>query len=156
MQRTLVFVPIAPGELSAIGGTPELTNRPAHTVTAELMTEFGYRHDQVEEAEYAAMVLASVAALSAYGARLVLVAEVDSRLVGPAPDRANGQCTVAHVPPTAITCWFADEADVDPSAAAAAAKGLGIDEAWETDAVSDLVQGHQLLWNDVEEYHRAR
>lgn len=154
MQRTLVFIPVERAELSAITGAVELADRPAHTVTPELMEALDYAETQMEEAEHAAMVLASVAALSRYGRRLVLVAEVDSSLVHPSGDGSNGDCTVAKVPRGAITCWFSDADDVDPSGAAAAARGLGIDEAWEADAVSELVHQHPLLWNDVVEYER--
>lgn len=154
MQRTLVFIPVQPGELAAISGQVELVQRPAHTVTPELMEALGYQSDQTEEAEYAAMVLASVAALSQFGQRLVLVAEPESSLVRTVPGGTNGECIVAAVPRSAITCWFSESDDVDPTAAADAARRLSIDQAWELDAVSELVQGHQLLWNDVVEYQR--
>ncbi|RMB60052.1 hypothetical protein EAX62_10115 [Tessaracoccus antarcticus] len=58
------------------------------------------------------------------------------------------------MPPAAMTCWFGDADDVDVTSAAAAAKGLGIDIAWEMDEVQQLLHGHDLLWNDVEEFRR--
>ncbi len=155
MQRTLVFIPVSRQELSAITGEVELTERTAHTVTPELLDALDYDEHQLEEAEHGAMLLASVAALARYGERLVLVAEVEPGLVRPGTDRANGECMLAQVPVGAITCWFGDADDVDPSPASAAVRGLGIDEAWESDAVSELVGGHHLLWNDVVEYQRS-
>lgn len=155
MDRTLVFIPVTRDELDAITGARVLRDRVAHTVTPELMDELGYEDGQEEDAEYATLVLASVASLAQYGERLVLVAEIPSSRVSPAADAANGQCRVDEVPTGSITCWFADDESVDPSGAAEQARGLGIDEAWEADAVSRLIHGHQLLWNDVEEFKRG-
>lgn len=156
MERTLVFLPISTDELAAITGAIRLTDRTAYRVTPELLAELGYEPRDAEDAEYAALVLASVAALARYGARTVLVAEVENALIQTGEDLANGECHLAEVPQAAMTCWFTDEAQVDPSAAAGAATGKSIDEAWEQEAVQELIQGHQLLWNDVEEYRRAQ
>ena len=62
-----MFIPIAHEELAAIDGTVQLTDRKAHRVTPELLSSLGYTPGQQEDAEYAALVLASVAALAAYG-----------------------------------------------------------------------------------------
>lgn len=155
VERQLVFVPIARAELDAIQGTSALRDRPAHRVTPELLEELGFEPDQQEDAEYATLVLASVAALATHGERLVLVAEVDSSFISPGDDLINGGCTVSRIPQAAMTCWFGDADDVDPSSAAAAAKGLEIDVAWEMHDVQDLLHGHDLLWNDVEEFRRG-
>lgn len=155
MSRTLVFVPIAREELDAIVGKRELTQRQAHCVTTDLLDELGYEQGQDEQAEYAAMVLASVASLTRFGERIVLVAEVPSHLVRPAAQTINGACQVTAVPLESMTCWFADAPDVDLTSAAAAANGLTIDQAWDLEPVSELIQGHQLLWNDVEEFRRG-
>lgn len=152
MERRLVFIPVDRAELAVIAGQSRLANRDAHTVTPELIDALGYRAEDTEETEYAALVLASVSALSRFGQRVVLVAEVPAQLVSPGDDPANGGCRVAEVPTGAITCWFEDEAGVDVAAAASVAHGRSLDEAWEQDAVASLVHGHQLLWNDVVEY----
>lgn len=131
-----------------------MRDRPAHRVTPELLDELGFEPGQEEDAEYATLVLASVAALAAHGERLVLVAEVDSSLITPGDDAVNGECLVSRVPQSAMTCWFSDSDEVDPGDAAAAAKGLDIDVAWEMPEVQALLHGHDLLWNDVEEYRR--
>ncbi len=155
VDRQLVFVPVHRSELDAIVGASTLRDRPAHTVTPELLEELGFEDNQMEDAEHATLVLASVAALATHGERLVLVAEVDTSLISPGEDLANGACVVGRVPQSAMTCWFSDADDVDPAPAAAAAKGLEIDLAWEMDEVQELLHGHDLLWNDVEEYRRA-
>lgn len=154
VDRQLVFVPLDRTELDAIQGLSQLRDRPAHRVTPELIEELGFDDDHQEDAEYATLVLASVAALAAHGERLVLVAEVDRSLISPGEDLANGACVVTRVPQAAMTCWFSDVDEVDPAPAAAAAKGLEIDLAWEMDEVQQLLHGHDLLWNDVEEFRR--
>lgn len=154
MDRQLVFVPLARTELDAIQGFSTLRDRRAHRVTAELLEDLGFEEGQDEDAEYATLVLASVAALSAHGERMVLVAEVDTSLITSGEDLENGECIVSRVPQSAMTCWFSDSDEVDPGPAAAAAKGLEIDLAWEMDEVQQLLHGHDLLWNDVEEYRR--
>lgn len=155
VKRQLVFIPVAAEELDVLAGTSVVTDRPAYTVTPELLTELGYDSADTEDAEYAAMVLASVAGLARHGTRLVVVAEVDDSLVRPGEDPANGQILLTGCPPSAMTAWFADEPGVDVSAAAAASRGRSIDEAWDCPEVQELLAHHDLLWNDVVEYRRG-
>ncbi|MDO5092956.1 MAG: hypothetical protein Q4D79_05965 [Propionibacteriaceae bacterium] len=155
MAKELIFIPIARSELGAIDGSLSLTQRSAHRVTSELLAALEYSPEQQEDAEYAALVLASVAALAAFGERLVLVAEVDSTFITPGDDLPNGACIVAKVRPQNMTCWFSEAPGVDSSGAAAAAHGLDIDTAWGFDEVQDLLRESDLLWNDVEEYRRG-
>lgn len=67
MTKELVFIPIARDELAAIDGSVLLTGRAAHHVTPELLAALEYTAGQEEDAEYAALVLASVAALTRRG-----------------------------------------------------------------------------------------
>ncbi|CAL8967303.1 hypothetical protein TESS_TESS_00034 [Tessaracoccus sp. O5.2] len=150
-----MFIPIAADDMGALDGSTTLRERPAHTVTPELLAELGYSEREAEDAEHAAMVLASVAGLARHGTRLVIVAEVDPSTVRPGEDSANGEVVVEVCPTRSITAWFADEPGADVGAAAAAARGLSIDEAWELPEVQDLLQRQDLLWNDVVEYRRA-
>lgn len=155
MERKLVFIPIRPDELDALVGATVLESRVAHTVTPELLESLEYTSAQTEDAEYAAMVIASVAALAAHGKRLVLVADVPASLVSAGTDPANGEVLVSRVPAAAVTCWFSEADDVDDADAAAAASGLHVDIAWDFPQVQELLQHNDLLWNDVEEYRRA-
>ncbi|GAB3821462.1 hypothetical protein GCM10028820_29900 [Tessaracoccus terricola] len=155
MERQLVFVPIRSDELGAITGAVALERRSAHTVTPELLEALEYSTGQLEDAEYAAMVIASVAALSAHGERLVLVAEVPPSQVRPGTDPGNGQVEVLEVRPESVTCWFSEAEGVDYADAAAAAAGLDIDTAWDFPQVQELLHANDMLWNDVEEYRRA-
>lgn len=155
MQRQLVFIPIRNDELDAITGVTTLTRRQAHTVTSELLEALEYTEAQTEDAEYAAMVIASVAALAAHGERLVLVAEVPASQVSPGTDAANGEVVVADVPPESITCWFSEAEGVDFADAAAAASGLDVDTAWDFPQVQELLHANDMLWNGVEEFRRG-
>ena len=153
-MKRLVFVPVAASELGALAGDPHLRHRTAYAVTPELLADLGYDQADSEDAEYAALVLASVAALTTYGERLVVVAEVDEQLVGPGDEPANGQVTLIECPQRAMTAWFADEPGTDVADAAAISKGLRIDDAWDLPQVQHLLNNHDLLWNDVVEYRR--
>lgn len=154
MNRQLVFVPIAPAEMGVLAGDPLGVPLVAYTVTPQLLDDLGYAPNESEDAEYAALVLASVAGLATHGVRLVVVAEVDPALVLAGDDPANGQVLLEALPAEAITAWFTDEPGTDVSAAAAACNGLTIDQAWELGQVQDLLSRHDLLWNDVVEYRR--
>ena len=150
-----MFIPIARDELAAIEGSVRLIDRAAHHVTPELLVALEYRAGQEEDAEYAALVIASVAALTRFGERLVLVAEVDDSLIINCDDLENGACVLTRVVPEAMTCWFSEAPGVDASAAAVAVRGLDIDTAWGFDEVQELLHESDLLWNDVEEYRRG-
>lgn len=155
MPRRIVFIPVASPELSAFDGDPVIMNRRAYTVTPDLMAELGYEPSATEDAEYAALVLASVAGLAAYGERVVIVADVPPELIAPGEDSANGECLLTSCPPSAMTSWFCDVPGLDVSAAATAARDCAIDQAWELAEVQELLHAHDLLWNDVAEYRRG-
>lgn len=155
MKRQLVFLPIAASEMGVLSGEIAVADRVAYTVTPRLLDELGYGENESEDAEYAALVLASVAALTAHGERLVVVAEVDPALVLPGDDPDNGQIVLTSCPASAVTAWFADEPGTDVADAAAISKGLTIDQAWDLPQVQALLQEHDLLWNDVVEYRRG-
>lgn len=135
-----------------LAGRPPVVDRVAYTVTPELLAELEYGEEEEEAAEHAAMILASVAGLSAHGERVVVVAEVDQAQVKPGVDAANGQVVVAQCPPSAMISWFAEEPGVDAADAAAIAKGMTIDQAWAQPQVQELLENHDLLWNDKVEY----
>lgn len=156
MKRQLVFLPIAAEELDLLGEGPGAGQRVAYTVTPELLDELGYDEADSEDAEYAALVLASVAALTRYGQRWVIVAEVDPGLVQPGDDPANGEVLLSQCPRAAMTAWFCEEPGVDVADAAAIAQGLSIDQAWEQPQVQELLSSHDLLWNDVVEYRPGK
>lgn len=151
MSDCLVFVPITSSERASVAAGAELTDRRAFRVTPELMAMLGYGADETEDAEYAAMVLASVAGLTMFGHRLVLVAGIDPRSFGAEIDAENGEFRLPRLPAQAVEAFFADADDADTSNAAAACRGLSIDEAWELDQVQQLLADADLLWHGREE-----
>lgn len=153
MQRQLVFIPVASDELDVLVGRVPVENRRAYTVTPDLLEELGYTADMAEDAEYAALVLASIAGLVEFGERVVVVAEVDPALVEPGEDSPNGECLLTRCPPESMTAWFVDAPGVDLPEVR---KGAGIDEAWDMPEVQELLAEHDLLWNDVAEYRRSQ
>lgn len=145
-------IPVSTSELSALTGETSLNSRRAYTVTPDLLAELEYSADMREDAEYAVLVLASVAGLIEYGERVVVVAEVDPALLEPGEDSPNGECVLTFCPPGAITAWFVDAPGV---AVPTLPRGISIDEAWGRPEVQQLLHEHELLWNDVAEYRRA-
>lgn len=153
MDRQLVFIPVAASELEVLTGALPVTNRRAFAVTPDLLAELGYTSDMSEDAEYAALVLASIAGLSEFGERVVVVAEVEPGLVEPGEDSPNGEVLLTHCPPEAMTAWFVDAPGVE---APDVSRGVSIDEAWDMPEVQAHLAEHDLLWNDVAEYRREQ
>ena len=151
MTRQLVFIPISSEELDVLTGRIPVEHRRAYTVTPDLLRELDYTADMAEEAESAALVLASIAGLTEYGERCVVVAEVDPTLVEPGEGSLNGECLLTRCPHTAMTAWFVDAPGVRTPMVR---KGASIDEAWDMPEVQELLAEHDLLWNDVSEYRR--
>ncbi len=133
-------------------GEVPVEQRRAFTVTSDLLDELGYTEDMSEDAEYAAMVLASISGLIEFGERVVIVAEVDAALIEAGKDSANGECLLVRCPHEAMTAWFEDAPGVELPTVPA---GSSIDDAWELPEVQALLQEHDLLWNDVVEYRRS-
>lgn len=152
MTRQLVCIPVAADELDMLTGAIPVQDRRAYTVTRDLLDELEYTPDMVEDAEYAALVLASIAGLIEFGERVVIVAEVDPALVEPGEDSANGECLLTRCPHGSMTAWFVDAPGVEVPKLS---PGSSIDEAWDHPEVQALLSDHDLLWNDVAEYRRA-
>lgn len=151
MSNTLIFVPVSQTQAAALLADGFLPERQAFTVTPQLVEMLEYGPDQQEDAEYAAMVIASVAGLSTFGHRLVLVAEVPQESLGLAADPENGEMLVGRLDRQQVVAFFADDPAVDVSAAAQEAAGLGIDDAWNQQAVVELLATSDLLWHGAEE-----
>ena len=154
MARTLTFVPVARAEAVAFAAGEALdVPRAGFAATKALYEALEYTPDQDEEAEHAAMLLASVWALAEHGERLVLVAELpDTSLgAGEGVDLHNGSVTVRTLPAGAVVAWYADAAGTPTVQAAEAASGQVLDDAWDAPAVQRLLAEHELLWHGVEE-----
>lgn len=147
MGEVLVALPFAAGSLD---GLVQQKTVIGYSATPELRETFDLAPEADDEAERAALIVASVAALSQWGQRRVATASVRPAQLRPAGDRAHGEVEVRDLSASQVLSWFADDPDVDARAAGRAAAGLDIDEAWSQPEVAELL-GHDLWWHDVAE-----
>ncbi|MGD7731862.1 DUF6912 family protein [Propionibacteriaceae bacterium G57] len=148
MSGVLVCIPARRGDLDALRRDPV----DAITANQALFETLDYTADMAEEAEYAALVLASIWALARHGERFVVTAEVAASQVVAGDEVDNGGIRVSGLRRDQLIACFDDglaRAD-EATAAAGAARGLSIDEAWDRAEVAALLQ-HELLWHTIEE-----
>lgn len=144
----MVYVPLALARARALRGGQPLATVPGHAATPSLRRALDLAADD-EEGDYAALNAAGVAALAGLtGARrLVLAAEVGDAQVG---DRrgSSGEVEVSDLTWAQVRSLFADEEVAGPvvTAAARAAAGVDLAEAYGLDAVVALTDGYDLLW----------
>ena len=134
-------------ELLVNGSSEQLA---AFAPTQQLYQTFDLAPNQDEDAEFAATLIASVTALTQFGERVVLVAEVTGYVTNPATEE-NGGVFIPGVRPNQIAAWFVDETPEVAQKAAKAATGMSIDEAWEVAEVAELLANHDLCWHDPSE-----
>lgn len=147
----LLFVPLTSADLAGWAMSGTLAGpRAAHAVTAGLKAAFEPVDE--EEAEHIALLVASVASLATSGRRLVAVAESAAR-VAEDGDPDFGDVEVADLPWGAVQSLFVDEPDPGGlPAAARAAAGLPLSQAWEQPAVTALLEQTDLLWHGAAEW----
>lgn len=138
----LVFVPLSGAELRTWAESGTLAGpRPGYSATPALRQAFGLTDE--EDAEYAALCIASIAGLLAHGRRLVAVAPATSS----ATSDEFGQVEVAGVDYRSVTSLFGEDTDPEPAAATAAAiRGAPLSQAWEAREVQALLADTDLLW----------
>lgn len=146
MAGVLVCIPAQRGAREALWSGPVQ----AFTANEALYRALDYGPDMDEEAEYGALVIASVHGLSHFGERFVVTAMVDPAQLGSGEETANGGVLVDGLRESQLLAFFTDPQE-DPSAAAEVAKGLSVDEAWELGEVEALLT-HELQWHDIEEW----
>ena len=98
-----------------------------------------------EEAEYGALVIASVWGLTQFGVRLVVTAEVDSAQISAGEEPEHGGVLVSDVGSQQVIAVFGDDDETAAAQAAGQVRGDSIDQAWANAAVADLLT-HELLW----------
>ncbi|MCA0295006.1 MAG: hypothetical protein LCH96_06765 [Actinobacteria bacterium] len=150
---TLFFLPLSPTQLAewAAGGDLSGPVR-GYAATDGLRAAFDTGDD--EEAEHIALLVASVASLAASGQRLVAVVEADT-VPAPGGDPDFGEVATTGVLRYGdVQSLFADDAGVPQLAAAAAgaASGLDLAQAWDEPAVVALLEGADLLWHGAAEW----
>lgn len=148
---TLLFLPVTGAQLADWQAAGVLSGPlKAYAVTPGLSAAFEPSDD--EEAEHLALLVASVAALTASGARQVAVLEAEAE---PITDRDVdfGAVVTGDLRFDAIGSLFADEPEAPGLAAAAtAALGLSLQDAWDHPAVTVLLEEGDLLWHGPGEW----
>lgn len=147
----LLFVPVTGGQLADWAAAGVLAGPlRAYAATPGLLAAF--EPGDAEEAEHLALLVASVASLSATGVRQVAVVEGDAEPAATG-DTDFGEVVAADLRFDAIASLFADEPDAPGlGAAVAAAAGLPLQAAWDHPAVTTLLQEADLLWHGAGEW----
>ena len=148
---TLLFLPVTGSQLADWSAAGVLAGPlSAYTATPGLLAAF--EPADAEEAEHLALLVASVAALVATGVRQVAVVEGDAQPADPGSEDF-GKVVVFDLRFDSIVSLFADEPDAPGLAeAAAAASGLSLQEAWNHQVVTDLLEEADLLWHGPGEW----
>jgi hypothetical protein len=139
-----VVVPVSVEQLSGLREAPLARPVTGFAVTPGLRDTFGLGDADEEEADRTALLLAGLSSLISYGKRLAVV--IDALAVDDGDPL--GEVTLPGVAWGHVSAIFADaaEAATAVSEAVEAVAGLGIDAAWDTDAVRALMAEHDLLW----------
>lgn len=138
----LVFLPLSGDQLRGWATDGVLPETPhGYAATPAMKEAFGLTDP--EDAEYAALSIASVVGLAAHGERLVAV--VSSGFA--ASEDEFGAVEVANLSYRQVTALFGEDSDAAPAdAAAVAVRGMPLDQAWETPEVQSLLEERDLLW----------
>ena len=149
----MVYVPLTPAQARSLRAGEALTRLAAHAATPSLRRALDLAPDD-EEGDYAALNAAGVAALDglADGRRLVLAADVGDAQVSDGRG-TSGEVAVADLVWAQVRSLFADEEVAAPAvrAAAEAARGVALAQAYDLPAVAALADAHDLLWFAPEE-----
>lgn len=151
MTARLVCVPLTRAELAELLDRGLPGERAGFTATTELIDMFDLAADEEEDAEYAALLVASVWALTRTGERVVASVQAETQPESDDELRANGGVRVQELTPLQVVAWFADDPGTDLSAAATAASGLGLEAAWDLPEVAKLLIDADLLWHSPTE-----
>lgn len=143
----MIFLPATPAQLKAIAKGQDLVGpRQAFSPNKALRETFDISPDSDEEADFAALQVASVFALATFGARFVLVVDVSAQ---PSQlESGNGGVEVQTIPADKVMAWFSDD-EPAPRDLVESLRGKNIDEAWL--AANDFMNEHDLSWHDISE-----
>lgn len=148
---TLLFVPVTGAQLADWAATGVLRGqRFGYAVTPGLRAAFEPADD--EEAEHLALLIASVAGLSATGRRLVAVVE-GAAVPSESGATEFGEVLVGDLRHSSLQSLFTDEPEAPGlAAAAAAAADLPLQAAWNRAEVFALLEEADLLWHGPGEW----
>jgi hypothetical protein len=125
----------------------------AFTANEALCETFGLADADADQAEFATLQVAQVAALCGYGRRLVLTAKVlPTTLVDrDATEADNGRVRLGELALDTVEAFFVPDDPVGDAAAARVARGLSVDAAWALPEVAALLADAPLAWHDITE-----
>lgn len=151
VSRVMVCIPVNPDEVDELLGSGQWHHpRQAFSPNAALQTSFEVI-DQ-EEAEYAALLVASLWCLTHQMMPLVLVAQVPPSVVTPGVETANGGIQLDRLVAGQVESFFA-AADESPVAnLQARLANLDLDQAWEDEDFQRLILEQPMLWHDISEW----
>lgn len=146
---TLVCIPLTADQLRSWASNGELPGPiTGYADTSGLREAFAVT--DAEDAERIAVLVASIAALACCGRRLVAVVETEPVESGEAIE--FGEVKLSDLAYGRVQALFADEPGLNLSVAAVAADGLGLEQAWDAPAVTELLSSADLLWHGPTEW----
>jgi hypothetical protein len=144
----MVYVPLALTKARALRDGESLDRLRGHAATPSLRRELAVAEND-EEGDFAALNAAGVAALDglAESRRVVLAADVAADQVADGHG-GSGEVQVDRLTWPQVQSLFADEEAAGPAvvAAARAATGVPLGQAYDLPAVVALTDTHDLLW----------
>ena len=154
MDKEFVCVPVSFNQAQRLASGHDEHDLQVFRVEDQLRDAFGLAHCEDEEADRAAMLLASLWALTRYGRRIVLTAMVDPELRGDGEETHNGGAYLETLKRPNVEALFTDEPQANDQVRLIASRGLGhsaLDEIWELAEVQHLLINHELLWYTLDE-----
>lgn len=141
----MIFLPATQEQLKGVASGHDLIGSlQAFSPNKALRQTFGISEDSDEEAEFAALQVASVYALANFGDRLVLVVDTDAS--ESETEAGNGGVQAERIPADKVHAWFSDD-EAAPSQLVETLRGKDIDEAWLL--ASEFMNEHDLSWHDI-------
>ena len=148
MAAVMVYVPLPVAQARALRAGKPLGLVRGHAATPSLRRELAVAEND-EEGDFAALNAAGVAALDGLGEarRLVLAAEVGAGQVVDGHG-SSGEVQVTGLTWPQVQSLFADDEAAGPAVVAAARAAAGVDlaQAYDLPAVAALTDTHDLLW----------
>lgn len=151
VSRVMVCIPVKPGEVNELlssGGWHQ--PRQAFSPNAALRESFEVADP--EEAEYAALLMASLWCFTHQMRPLVLVAQVPASVVAPGAEIANGGIQLAGLVASQVESFFAAADDSPVAGLQARLANLDLDQAWEDEDFQRLILDQPMLWHDISEW----
>lgn len=152
MATTLVLVPVARelvGRADVFDPDAEMF---AIAANEQLHQTFELGPDEGEQAEYAALSLASLWGALHLGNHVVLSLQANPAQLRPASTEVgNGAVLVQGPSRKHAVAWFDCDVPLDPDTAAGLADA-DLDQAWDDERVQRWFANREFIWHDIEEW----